>query len=56
METIVHFLPPYFPDLTPTELFSKLIKAMEMEMNSLIDVDTIVIEAFSCITDDDCRR
>ena len=38
MGTIVHFLPPYSPDLTPIELlFSKvkgLIQAMEVEMNS----------------------
>ena len=36
MGTIVHFLPPYCPDLTPIELlFSKvkgLIQAMEVEM------------------------
>ena len=56
MGTIVHFLPSYSPDLTPIELlFSKvkgLIQAMEVEMNSLNDIDTIV---FSCITSDDCR-
>ena len=60
METIVHFLPPYSPDLTPIELlFSKvkgLIQAMEVEMNSLNDIDTIVLAAaFSRITVDDCR-
>ena len=59
MGTIVHFLPPYSPDLTPIELlFSKvkgLIQAMEMEMISLNDIDTIVLAAFSCITSDDCR-
>ena len=42
MGTIVHFLPLYSPDLTPTELlFSKvkgLIQAMEMEINSLNDI------------------
>jgi len=58
MRTIVHFLPPYSPDLTPIELlFSKvkvLIRAIEMEMNTLSDLDTIVL-AFSCITSDDCR-
>ena len=56
MGTIVHFLPPYSPDLTPIELlFSKvkgLIQAMVMEMNSLDDIDTIVLAAFSCITSD----
>ena len=56
MGTIVHFLPPYSPDLTPIELlFSKvkgLIQAMEVEMNSLM---IYVLEAFSCITSDDCR-
>jgi len=28
---------------------------MEMEMNTLSDLDTIVLAAFSCITSDDCR-
>ena len=59
MGTIVHFLPPYSPDLTPIELlFSKvksLIHAMEMEMNALNDIDTIALAAFSCITSDDCK-
>ena len=59
MGTIVHFLSPYSPDLTLIELlFSKvkgLIQAMEMEMISLNDIDTIVLAAFSCITSDDCR-
>ena len=55
----MHFLPPYSLDLTPIELlFSKVkgrIQAMEGEMNSLNDIDTIVLAAFSCITSDDCR-
>ena len=59
MGTIVHFLPPYSPDVTPIELlFSKvkvLIRAMEMEMNTLSDLDTIVLAAFSCIISDACR-
>ena len=59
MGTIVQFLPPYSPDLTPIELLSSkvkgLIQAMEIEMNSLNDIHTIVLAAFSCITSDDCK-
>ena len=53
---IVHWLPPYSPDLNPIEeAFSKakaMMKAMEKEM---YDIDTVVYSAFSAITADDCE-
>ena len=56
---LVHFLPPYSPDMNPTEeAFSKvkaLMRAMENEMQALQDIDTIVYAAFSSITTEDCK-
>lgn len=56
---LVHWLPPYSPDYNPIEeAFSKaksMMKAMEMEMQVVQDMDTIVYAAFSTITPDDCQ-
>jgi len=53
-----YFLPPYSPDWNPAkEAFSKvkaMIKAMEMEMQTTEDIDTIIYAAFSFITAEDC--
>ena len=44
---LTHYLPPYSPDYNPIELaFSKvkyMIKALEMEMQTINDIETIVI-------------
>ena len=54
---LVHFLPPYSPDLNPIEeCFSKiksLLKSMETTCQD--DLETDVLAAFSCITPDDCQ-
>ena len=56
---LVHWLPPYSPDYNPIEeAFSKaktMMKALEVEMQIMQDIDTIVYAAFSTITADDCR-
>ena len=56
---IIHWLPPYSPDLNPIEeAFSKakaMMKAMENEMQVIDDIDTIVYSAFSTITASDCE-
>ena len=56
---LVHWLPPYSPDLNPIEeAFSKakgIMRAMETEMQVLGDIDTIIYSAFSCITSSDCE-
>ena len=50
---IVHFLPPYSPDFNPIELaFSKvkyMMKKMEKEMETINDIDTIIMTAFASI-------
>ena len=55
---ILHFLPPYFPDWNLAEgAFSKVktvMKAIEMEMQTTEDIDTIIYAAFSFITYEDC--
>lgn len=56
---LVHWLPPYSLDYNPIEeAFSKvkaMMKAMEVEMQILQDIETVVYAAFSTITTDDCR-
>lgn len=55
---MVHFLPPYSPDLNPIELaFSKVksgIKDMELCMPNC-DIETIMLAAFAAITEEDCQ-
>ena len=55
---LLHFLPPYSPDWNPAEeAFSKvkvMMKAMEMEVQTIEDINTIIYTAFSFITSEDC--
>ena len=54
---LVHFLPPYSPDLNPIEeCFSKvksLLKNYETTFQD--DLEAHVLAAFSCVTPDDCK-
>ena len=54
---LVHFLPPYSPDLNPIEeCFSKVksqLKSFETTFHD--DLETHILSAFSCITPDDCK-
>ena len=59
---LVHFLPPYSrsPDYGAPieECFSKvkaMMRRMEMEAQ-VIDIETIALSAFSCITAEDCTN
>ena len=56
---ILHFLPPYSPDLNPIEMaFSKVksgIKDLESSLDNS-DVDTIIMAAFASITERDCQQ
>ena len=56
---LVHWLPPYSPDYNPIdEAYSKaksMMKAMEVEMQVIQDIDIFVYAAFSTITADDCQ-
>jgi len=53
---LVHFLPPYSPDYA--EAFSKVkseLKAMESEAQ-VLDLETLILAAFSAITPVDCQK
>ena len=55
---ILHFLPPYSPDLNPNEeAFSEVKTGMRMleEATDEIDIDTVILSAFAEITEDDCK-
>ena len=59
MGALVHFLPPYSPDYAPVEeAFSKVksqLIAMESEAQ-LLDLETLLLVAFSSITPEDCQQ
>ena len=56
---IVQFLPPYSPDFNPIEeMFSKIkstMKSLEQMMIDVDDIETIVLTAFSMITENACK-
>ena len=55
---MLHFLPPYSPDLNPIKMtFSKMkrrIKDLELSMVTA-DIDTIMLAAFASISQEDCQ-
>ena len=57
---LVLYLPPYSPDFMPIEeLFSKVkssMKDLESEHQTGIDLETIILAAFSTVTDEDCQQ
>lgn len=56
---LVHFLPPYSPDLMPIEeLFSKIKAVLKANESTLdyIDIETLLLAAFCTITPDDCKN
>ena len=57
--TLVHFLPPYSPDFNPIEeTFSKVkaeMKNLEDSMADMLDIETIVLNAFTTVTPEDCK-
>ncbi len=56
---LVHFLPPYSPDLNPIEeAFSKVkstLKANEYLLD-IFDIESFVLHAFTSITVDNCNQ
>jgi transposase len=54
---IVHFLPPYSPDLNPIELaFSKVKSGIKsLEGVTTCDIGTLMLTAFAAITKEDCQ-
>ncbi len=56
---LLHFLPPYSPDLNPIELaFSKVKSGIKDSESSLpnSDTDTMILAAFASITRQDCQN
>jgi len=58
--SIVHFLPPYSPDLNPIEeAFSKIkttMRWLEEMMIQMDDIEMIAHMAFLMINQDDCKN
>ena len=56
---IVHFLPPYSPDLNPIEeAFSKVkatLKLLDQEADMGEDPEDLLLSAFSSISEDNCQ-
>ena len=55
---ITHYIPSYSPDYNPIELaFSKVkyVINMEMKMQPINDIETVVLSAFATTTHADCR-
>ena len=54
---MLHFLPPYSPDLNPIELaFSKVKSGIRDLESSDLDIDTTILTAFTSITEHDCKQ
>ena len=53
---LVHFLPPYSPDMMPIEeAFSKVKAEMKKIELCTDDIETVALNAFCTITPDDCK-
>ncbi len=52
---MAHYLPPYTPDYNPIELAFSKVKYTLKSMEQTMDVETIVLAAFACITPSDCQ-
>ena len=53
---MVHFLPPYSPDLNPIEeAFSKVKTELRSIEAQFIDIETALLASFATITEQDCR-
>ena len=54
---IVHFLPPYSPDLSPIEeLFSKVKYNMKSFEGVMQETNVFFLNVFAMITEDDCKN
>jgi len=54
---LVHFLPPYSPDLMPIEMaFSKVKTSLKMDrIEEMADMEIALLESFATITPEDCQ-
>lgn len=53
---LVHFLPPYSPDLNPIEeAFTKVKSNLKTESEDLPDIESLLLASFTSITSGDCQ-
>lgn len=52
---LVHFLPPYSPDLAPIEETFSKVKSMENRITHITDIETLILLSFTEVTAEDCR-
>ena len=53
---LVHFLPPYSPDLNPIEeAFSKVKSTLKTEMEGISDMEALILSSFTSTSTDDCK-
>ena len=53
---LLHYLPPYSPDLNPIEeCFSKVKSCLKSTETVNDDLETAVLAAFTCVTPNDCE-
>ncbi len=51
---LVHFLPPYSPDLNPIEEAFSKVKTL-LKRTNILDTETALLASFATITAEDCR-
>ena len=53
---LLHFLPPYSPDLNPIEECFAKVKMCIKNMDTITDTETAVLASFACVTPNDCQH
>ena len=53
---LVHYLPPYSPDLNPIEeAFSKVKYELKAYSEDMLDIETLLLNCFTSISSEDCH-
>ena len=53
---LVHFIPPYSPDLNPIEeAFAKVKLSLKTDIQDITDIETLLLASFTEITPEDCQ-
>lgn len=52
---LLHYLPPYSPDLNPIEECFAKVKACLKNMDMFTDMETAILASFACVTPGDCQ-
>ena len=53
---LVHYLPPYSPDLNPIEECFAKVKGCLKSMDTINDLETAILASFTQITSSDCKK